>query len=81
MNLGDYLSGIAALVILTEIVRLILPNGKTKRAAEIIFALIVVIALITPILKIKDAEFDFGVDGNGFFVDENYVEEFGIKNN
>ena len=54
MNVRSYLVSVCSLVVLTEIVRLILPKGKTKRTAEIVFSLVTVITLITPLVNLKN---------------------------
>ena len=78
MNVKSYILSVAALVILSEIARLILPDGKTKKAAEIVFALIVVVTLLSPIFRLKDADLSFEYDDANYVADEYFVEKFGV---
>ena len=73
MNVSGYLLSVTALIILGEIVRIILPNGKTKKIAETVFSLVVIITLLSPIMNIKDLSLLDGA-GSEFFADETYYD-------
>ena len=75
MNVRSYLVSVCSLVVLTEIVRLILPKGKTKRTAEIVFSLVTVITLITPLVNLKDvlsgnSWSEIASEDNGYGIEE-----------
>ncbi|MBP5373192.1 MAG: hypothetical protein J6Y44_03300 [Clostridia bacterium] len=54
MNVSSYLLSITALVILTELTRMILPKGKTRRVVEILFSLVIVATLLSPVINVKN---------------------------
>lgn len=75
MNVRSYLVSVCSLVVLTEIVRLIVPKGKTKRTAEIVFSLVTVITLITPLVNLKNvlsgnSWSEIAYEDNGYGIEE-----------
>ena len=51
MNLKSYILTAASLIVIGELLRLIMPNGKTKKTAEVVFALVTILCLISPIVS------------------------------
>ena len=80
MNVWNYLLTVVALVVSGEMIRLILPNGKTKKTAETVFALVVVLCLITPVASFfkgtGEKDTIVSIDPEKTFVNETYADGF-----
>ena len=71
MNVKGYLLSVTALIILSEISRMLLPKGKTRRVVEVAYSLVVIITLISPVIKLGEL-YVGGGDAPAFQADENY---------
>lgn len=61
MNIASYITTLTAVVIITTVSQLILPDGKMKKTAAVIFKVMIIISVVSPVLKsdITDEIFTF----------------------
>lgn len=59
MNLSAWVLSIAGIVVLTVMVDIIIPEGKTGKYIKGIFAMVTVLVIAMPLPKIFNSEFDF----------------------
>lgn len=73
MKINEYLISVTALILLSEITRILLPKGKTKRVVEIVYSLVLILTLLSPIVGIAPIR---GGDAAKpeFAVDDGYLE-------
>lgn len=58
-NMKTWILSIGAIIILTSILTLILPEGKLGKNIKGIFSLIVVLIIVQPLIELKNGEIDF----------------------
>ena len=56
----DWIISIVSVVLITNIVCLILPQGKMGRFVKNIFSILTVLVIIKPLIYLKNGNFDFG---------------------
>lgn len=64
-----WILSIGAIIILTSILTLILPEGKLGKNIKSVFSLIVVLIIVQPLIKLKNGEIDF----NDFYTEKEIV--------
>lgn len=55
----SWLLGLVGIAVLSVLVDILLPEGQTNKFIKGIFSLLVVFALISPLAKLKNADFDY----------------------
>ena len=84
MTFKAYAISIATIVLISAFGQMILPEGKLKKSANVIFSIILVAFLVVPIAKLDLTDFSsVNIDGVEFEVDESavvYIQEQRIKN-
>lgn len=77
MSVKGYILSVAALIVLTEVTRIILPKGRTRRVVEILFSLVIVATLISPILNItKIGElYELGSEFTADYAYSDYIDK------
>jgi len=58
-NMKNWILSIGAVIILTSILTLILPNSKLGKNIKSIFSLMIVLIILQPIVKLKDGRMNF----------------------
>ncbi len=61
MNLFKYLTTAAAISLITAVTQMILPDGKMKKTIKVVFQLILIVCLVTPLFNGVD---DFNLEFN-----------------
>lgn len=75
-NIKDFLIKIICVVLILSIILLIIPNGKTKGTIKLIFSIIISLFFISPLLKIKNSEYNLEPTYYQENIDENYLSFF-----
>ena len=79
MSVKSYLMTVISLVILTETAKYLLPRGKTKKVVDTILALIVVVTLVSPVLRLGGVTLG-EVVGAEYHADETYLTRIDNSN-
>ena len=73
------------MILLTAIITLILPKGKTSGLIKSVFALLSILVIVQPLAALKSADGDFSFsffpDGNEMVIQENYLDYIVKKKN
>ena len=77
MNLASYALSVTAVVIISVVAELLIPPGRSGKAARIVFSLIVTLTVLSPIKNIISGEPNIfsGFDEYTFDVDDDFVSE------
>ncbi len=75
MSFEKYALSIAGIVIISEIAKTLLPNGKMQKIANSAFSLILVVMLLSPIKELKNVQFSNKFDLETVYIDE-YFESY-----
>lgn len=73
----SWLLGLVGITLLSVLVDILLPEGQTNKFIKGIFSILVVFTLITPIIKLKNADFDFSTifAQNQISVSESFLQK------
>ncbi len=78
MNLFKYLATVASVALITTVSQMILPDGKMKKTVKVVFQLILIVSLITPLLG-NDVEFDLSFNKTEIAVDDVAINQINEK--
>lgn len=73
----SWLLGLVGITLLSVLVDILLPEGQTNKFIKGIFSILVVFTLITPIIKLKNVDFDFSTifAQNQISVSESFLQK------
>lgn len=74
LSLFKYLATVGAIALITTVSQMILPVGKMKKTVKVVFQLILIVSLITPILG-NSVDFDLGFTSSVIAVDDRAVNQ------
>ena len=81
-EISAYLLTIVGVVFLLVVIELILPDSKVSKYIKSIFAIFIVVVIITPLAKIINSDFDWNniFDSMQYEVDETFIENISQDN-
>ena len=71
MSFTSYLLSLTALVVITAVSQMILPDGRLKKTSKTIFCLVLITCMIKPVIVSESFDFDFSYAN--LAIDENAV--------
>lgn len=73
----SWLLGLVGVVLLSVLADVLLPSGQTNKYIKGIFSLLVILTLITPIIKLKNADFNISdiIGGDEIAIDNDFISE------
>ncbi len=74
MSLFKYLATVASIALITTVSQMILPDGKMKKTVKVVFQLILIVSLITPLLG-NNVDFDLSFEKTEIAVDDMAVNQ------
>ena len=81
----SWILSVGAMILLTAIITIILPKGKTSGLIKSVFALLSLLVIIQPVTALKNGDSDFSIPsisgGNEIIIQENYLEFIARKRN
>lgn len=73
----SWLLGLVGVVLLSVLADVLLPSGQTNKYIKGIFSLLVILTLITPIIKLKNADFNISdiIGGDEIAIDNDFISD------
>ncbi len=73
----NWLLGLVGVVLLSVLADVLLPSGQTNKYIKGIFSLLVILTLVTPIIKLKNADFNISdiIGGDEIAIDTDFISE------
>lgn len=73
----SWLLGLVGVVLLSVLADVLLPSGQTNKYIKGIFSLLVILTLITPIIKLKNADFNISdiIGGDEIAIYNDFISE------
>lgn len=76
----SWLMGLVGVVLLSVLADILLPSGQTNKYIKGIFSLLVLLTLLTPMIKLKNADFNLSdIIGENVAIDYEFIENVQVR--
>lgn len=72
IDIKEWITAVCAVIVFTTVITIIIPNGRTAKTIKNVFAVLIILVLVSPLYKMKDRS--FSID-NFLFNGEVVVQE------
>ncbi len=76
----NWLMGLVGVVLLSVLADILLPYGQTNKYIKGIFSLLVILTLLTPMIRLKTADFKLSdIIGEELVIDQEFLEDVHVR--